>query len=408
MTATPTDCREDAAAPVVGISRGPLAGVRVVVLAGMGPVPVTAMMLADMGARVVRVARPAHRPARALSSTDGLREGCDLVNRGVETVAVDLKSEDGVATVLRLAAAADIFLEGYRPGVADRLGLGPAVVLDRNPAVVYARLTGYGQTGPLAQCAGHDINYVAQSGVLHALARSGEAPRPPMNLLGDYAGGAAISAFGIVCALFEARTSGQGQVVDAAMVDGVALLTAKIQGLRAAGLFSDEPGTNWIDSGAPFYDTYRCADGRYLAVGALEPDFYREFVVRLDADVSEWPDQDDRARWTQLRELIAAQIGSKTQAQWTTVYQGTDACVTPVLTFDEAANHPHNLERGLFQRLDGALHPTPAPRFSRTPARTVSTPNEGTVDVETVLASWDTRSPAPSPADPPHQERTTS
>ena len=267
---------------------GPLAGVRVVVLAGMGPVPFTGMLLADMGAQVVRVVRPASRPGR-LSQTEGLRKEHDLVNRGVDAVAVDLKDPAGVEAVLRLVARADVFVEGYRPGVADRLGLGPDVVLRRNPAVVYARLTGYGQVGPLSQQAGHDINYVAQSGALHAMARTGEAPRPPINLLGDYAGGGAIAAFGIVCALLEARGSGRGQVVDAAMVDGVALLTAKLQGLRAAGLYTDEPGTNWLDSGAPFYDTYRCADGQYVAVGALEPDFYRAFISRLGVDISGWP-----------------------------------------------------------------------------------------------------------------------
>ena len=374
---------------------GPLAGVRVVVLAGMGPVPFTGMLLADMGAQVVRVVRPASRPGR-LSQTEGLREEHDLVNRGVNAVAVDLKDPAGVEAVLRLVARADVFVEGYRPGVADRLGLGPDVVLRRNPAVVYARFTGYGQVGPLSQQAGHDINYVAQSGALHAMARTGEAPRPPINLLGDYAGGGAIAAFGIVCALLEARGSGRGQVVDAAMVNGVALLTAKLQGLRAAGLYTDEPGTNWLDSGAPFYDTYRCADGRYVAVGALEPDFYREFISRLGVDISGWPAQNDRIGWPRLRELIASAFASRTQAEWAEIYAGTDGCVTPVLTFDEAAEHPHNARRGVFQRVDGALHPSPAPRFSRTPALPVSTPRSGLVDVQRVIESWD---PAPARAE---------
>ena len=370
---------------------GPLTGVRVVVLAGLGPVPFTAMLLADMGAQVVRVARPASRPARALSQVDGLREEHDLVNRGVVTVAVDLKDPEGVDLVLRLASAADVFIEGYRPGVAERLGLAPDAVLSRNPAIVYARLTGYGQAGPLAREAGHDINYVAQSGALHAMARDGEAPRPPVNLLGDYAGGGMMAAFGIACALLEARASGCGQVVDAAMVDGVALLTAKLQGLRAAGLFSDQPGTNWIDSGAPFYDTYRCADGRYLAVGALEPDFYREFISRLGVDVAGWPDQDDRVAWPRLRELIAAAVAARPQAEWASIYEGTDACVTPVLTFDEAARHPHNAERGVFERVGGVLHPSPAPRFSRTPARPPAAPQKGPVDVRRLLESWCTQ-----------------
>lgn len=367
---------------------GPLAGVRVVVLAGMGPVPFASMLLADMGAHVVRVIRPASRPSRALSQVDGLREEHDLVNRGVDSVAVDLKDPQGTELVLRLADEADVFIEGYRPGVAERLGLGPDVVLRRNPALVYARLTGYGQAGPLAREAGHDINYVAQSGALHAMARDGEAPRPPVNLLGDYAGGGMMAAFGIACALLEARASGCGQVVDAAMVDGVALLTAKLQGLRAAGLFSDQPGTNWIDSGAPFYDTYRCADGRYLAVGALEPDFYGEFISRLGVDVAGWPDQDDRAAWPRLRELIAAAVAARPQAEWASIYEGTDACVTPVLAFDEAARHPHNAERGVFERVGGVLHPSPAPRFSRTPARPPAAPQTGPVDVRRLLESW--------------------
>ncbi len=367
---------------------GPLAGVRVVVLAGLGPVPFASMLLADMGAHVVRVIRPASRPSRALSQVDGLREEHDLVNRGVDSVAVDLKDPQGTELVLRLAGEADVFIEGYRPGVAERLGLGPDVVLRRNPALVYARLTGYGQAGPLAREAGHDINYVAQSGALHAMARDGEAPRPPVNLLGDYAGGGMMAAFGIACALLEARASGCGQVVDAAMVDGVALLTAKLQGLRAAGLFSDRPGTNWIDSGAPFYDTYRCADGRYLAVGALEPDFYREFISRLGVDAAGWPDQDDRAAWPRLRELIAAAVAARPQAEWASIYEGTDACVTPVLTFDEAARHPHNAERGVFERVGGVLHPSPAPRFSRTPARPPAAPQTGPVDVRRLLESW--------------------
>jgi alpha-methylacyl-CoA racemase len=347
------------------------------------------MLLADMGAHVIRIGRPPGRAARALALTEGLREEHDLVNRGVDTVVVDLKDPAGMEAVLRLAARADVFVEGYRPGVADRLGLGPDVVLGRNPAVVYARLTGYGQDGPLSQQAGHDINYVALSGALHAMARAGEAPRPPVNLLGDYAGGGTIAAFGIVCALLEARASGRGQVVDAAMVDGVALLTAKLQGLRAAGLFSDEPGTNWLDSGAPFYDTYRCADGRYVAVGALEPDFFREFISCLGVDVSGWPPQDDLAAWPRLRNLIASAFASRTQAEWAEIYAGTDGCVTPVLTFDEAAGHPHNARRRVFQRIGGVLHPSPAPRFSRTSARPVSTPRSGPVDLQQVIQSWD-------------------
>ncbi|MFI9412412.1 CaiB/BaiF CoA transferase family protein [Nocardia gamkensis] len=372
---------------------GPLAGVRVVVLAGMGPVPYVSMLLADMGADVVRVVRPPHRSARELSQTVGLTEETDVVNRGVGSVAVDLKDLEGREAVLRLADSADVFIEGYRPGVTERLGLGPEVATARNPGLVYVRLTGYGQTGPRAKDAGHDINYVAQSGALHALASEGGAPRPPINLLGDYAGGGAIGAFGIACALVEAARTGRGQVIDAAMIDGVAVLTAKLQGLRAAGLYSDEPGTNFLDSGAPFYDTYRCADGRYLAVGALEPDFYREFSSRLGVDTTGWPGQDDREQWPRLRELIADAVSKRTRDEWWQIYQGTDACVSPVLTFDEAAEDPHNVERGVFHRVSGVLHPAPAPRFDRTPARTPSCPPTGLGDLDDILARWATATP---------------
>ncbi|MGW5570365.1 CaiB/BaiF CoA transferase family protein [Nocardia thailandica] len=369
---------------------GPLAGVRVVVLAGMGPVPYVSMLLADMGADVVRVVRPPHRSARALSQTDGLTETADVVNRGVGSVAADLKDPQGREAVLRLADSADVFIEGYRPGVTERLGLGPADALARNPRLVYVRLTGYGQTGPRAQDAGHDINYVAQSGALHALASAGGAPRPPINLLGDYAGGGAIGAFGIACALVEAARTGRGQVIDAAMVDGVAILTAKLQGLRAAGLYSDEPGTNFLDSGAPFYDTYLCADGRYLAVGALEPDFYAEFVGRLGVDTADWPAQNDRREWPRLRELIAEAVLRHSRDEWEAIYRGSDACVSPVLTFDEAATDAHNAHRGVYTRVAGVLHPTPAPRFGRTPARTPTVPATGTTDIADIHARWET------------------
>lgn len=367
---------------------GPLAGVRVVALAGMGPTPFAGMLLADMGAEVVRVVRPPNRQGRALGQTEGMRPEHDLANRGVESVAVDLKDPAGIESVLALVARAEVFVEGYRPGVVERLGLGPDAVRARNPAIVYARLTGYGQHGPLAHEAGHDINYVAQTGALHAMARASEPPRPPINLLGDYAGGGLMAAYGIVCALLEARTSGRGQVLDAAMVDGVAVLTAKIQGLRAAGRYSDEPGTNYLDSGAPFYDTYRCADGGYLAVGALEPDFYAEFLSRLGVDTAGWPGQDERESWPRLRALIAEAVGARTRDEWAAVYEGTDACVTPVLTFDEAAKHPHNLERELYQSIDGTLHPTPAPRLSRTPGRAPAPPTAEIRDIHDVLDAW--------------------
>jgi alpha-methylacyl-CoA racemase len=346
------------------------------------------MLLADMGADVVRITRPANRPRRALDQVDAMRPEHDVVHRGIAMVALDLKSDVGRASVLKLIDHADVFVEGFRPGVTERLGLGPDVLLARRPVLVYARLTGYGQTGPLSHEAGHDINYVAQSGVLSALRREGEAPHPPINLLGDYAGGGTFAALGIVCALLEARTSGAGQVVDVAMIDGVALLSARIQGLRAAGVYSDEAGTNYLDSGAPFYDTYKCADGKYVAVGALEPDFYAEFVQRLSVDLSEWPDQQDVAEWPRLRQLIADALGTRTRDEWAKVYVGTDSCVTPVLDFDEAAVNSHNLERGLLNNVGGVLHPAPAPRFSRTPARPVCVPTADEIDLDQILGEW--------------------
>lgn len=367
---------------------GPLAGVRILVLAGMGPVPFISMLFADSGADVIRVTRPARRAARTLTQTEGLAPALDIVERGVESIEIDLKDPEGTATVLRLAESADVFIEGYRPGVAERLGLGPDELLARNPRLVYARLTGYGQTGPRALEAGHDLNYVAQSGALHAMARRGENPRPPINLLGDYAAGGALGAFGITSALLSASRTGEGQVIDVAMADGVALLTAKLHGLRAAGLYSDEPGTNFLDSGAPFYDTYRTRDGGFIAVGAIEPDFYREFVTRLGVDTGHWPEQADESRWPELHALIAAAIAERDRDEWANIYAGTDACVTPVLTFDEAAEDPHNVARGIYREVGGALHPAPAPRFSRTAPREPSVPQTEPLSLAEVEARW--------------------
>jgi alpha-methylacyl-CoA racemase len=369
-------------------SGGPLAGVRVLALAGMGPLPFASMLFADLGASVVRVVRPSTRVGKVVEQTSALRPEHDLVNRGVRSVCVDLKDTVGVAQLVELARRADVFMEGFRPGVAERLGVGPDVLLAANPALVYARFTGYGQGGPLAKRAGHDINYVAQTGALYALAGDGETPRPPLNLLGDYAGGAAIGALGVLAALWESRQSGDGQVVDAAMIDGVALLTTKIQGLRASQVFRDVPGTNWIDGGAPFYGVFRCADGRHVAVGALESDFYEAFRSGLGPDTADWPDPADQTQWPRLRELVAARLGERPVADWVRRFAGTDACVTPVLTFDEAASDPHNAERGLYREVAGALHPTPAPRLSRTAAAAPIAPQTNLTDAETVLAEW--------------------
>ncbi|QSE91874.1 CoA transferase [Rhodococcus pseudokoreensis] len=376
--------------------RGALSGTRVVVLEGLGPTPFISMLLSDMGADVVRVARPQHRSAREIGQTKGLSPDRDVVNRGTTSVEADLKSPAGIESVLRLIDSANIFMEGYRPGVAERLGLGPDVVLDRNPAIVFARITGYGQTGRLAKAVGHDINYVAQSGVLHTLGHPGERPRPAVNYLGDYAGGGALGAYGIVCALFESARSGEGQVVDVSMVDGAALLTARMQGLRAAGLFSDEPGTNHIDNGAPFYDTYRCADGRYVAVGALEADFYLAFLAGLGEDTTAWPDRDDEANWPTLRALIEERVATRSMAEWTEIFDGTDACVTAVLNFPEAARDAHNAERGVYVDVHGICHPAPSPRLHRTPARRPGLSAREGATVDDVLATWSAPAGLPS------------
>jgi alpha-methylacyl-CoA racemase len=345
------------------------------------------MLLADLGADVIRVRRPSHRAARPLTQTIGLTPEQDVVNRGTSSVAIDLKDPAGLEDLKRLVDSADVFMEGYRPGVAERLGIGPDVLRERNPKLVYARITGYGQTGPLAQIAGHDINYVAQSGALHAMGGPTWQPRPPVNYLGDYAGGGSIGALGIVSALYEVRSSGLGQTIDIAMLDGVALLTAKTQGLRGVGLFSDEPGTNFVDCGAPFYDTYKCADGRYVAIAPLEADFYAEFLRVLGVDGNHWPDRDDREQWPELRRLIEETFAGRTMDEWTELFDGTDACVSPVLTFDEAAQHPHNVERSLYVDVDGVAQPAPAPRLSRTPGRTPGEqPREG-LDVDTLLGA---------------------
>jgi alpha-methylacyl-CoA racemase len=371
------------------VVNGPLEGVRVLALAGMGPTPFASMLLADLGADVVRVVRPPSSSRRTgTTPADEVGAEYDIVNRGVTSVAVDLKDPAGAETVLGLVRRADVFIEGFRPGVAERLGLGPSVLLDARPQLVYARLTGFGQEGPLARTAGHDINYVAQSGALSMLGHPGEPPRPPVNLLGDYAGGGAIAALGILAAVLSARRTGVGQVVDAAMVDGVALLTAKLLGLRAGGLFQGEPGTNYLDGGAPYYATYRCADGRYIAVGALELMFYRAFIDRLGVDTRDWPDQLDRERWPRLRELIAEVLATRSRDDWAVVFAGSDACVTPVLEPEEAARDPHNVARGMFRHVAGVLHPEPSPRFSGTPTRIPEAPAAESVDLAQVVRAW--------------------
>ena len=343
---------------------GPLVGVRVVELAGIGPGPFTAMMLADMGADVIRVDR-----ASAVDPSSFGAPHPDLLKRGRRSVGVDLKHPDGRAVVLDLVARADVLVEGFRPGVAERLGLGPTDCLTINPRLVYGRMTGWGQTGPLAPYAGHDIDYLALTGALHGIGRAGERPVPPLNLLGDFGGGGMFLAFGIVCALLGTRAGGPGQVVDAAIVDGVAALTTAVRGLRELGVWRDERGANLLDGAAPFYDTYACADGKFVAVGALEPQFYAELVRRTGyAGVAADPQARlDRSIWASARADWAALFETRTRDEWIDLLGETDACVSPVLDWDEAPAHPHMAARQAFESYGGVTQPAPAPRFSETP-----------------------------------------
>jgi alpha-methylacyl-CoA racemase len=360
---------------------GPLHGLKVVELAGIGPGPFAAMLLADLGADVVRVDRAG--PGSPLTVDPRF----DLLNRGKRSIAADLKQDRGRELVLALAERADALIEGYRPGVAERLGIGPAAALARNPKLVYGRMTGWGQDGPLAGSAGHDITYLAVSGALHPIGRAGGPPQVPANLLGDFGGGALYLVVGLLAALREAARTGRGQVVDAAITDGAAHLTTLLYGLSAAGQWRDERGVNLLDTGAPFYDVYPAADGRYLAVGALEPQFYAEFIRLLDP-AADLPAQDDRARWPQLRAGIAAAFATRTQQEWAAVFEGTEACVAPVLSLTEAAGHPHLAGRGTFVERDGVVQPAAAPRFSATPAGPVGPPALPGAHTREVLTDW--------------------
>ncbi|WP_254395357.1 CaiB/BaiF CoA-transferase family protein [Streptomyces sp. AC512_CC834] len=360
---------------------GPLAGVRVVELAGIGPGPFAAMLLADLGADVVRVDRPGGPGL-------GIDPAHDVTNRNKRSVIVDLKAPDGPARVLDLAERADVLIEGYRPGVAERLGVGPEHCHARNPRLVYGRMTGWGQEGPLAQRAGHDIGYIALTGTLGMIGAPGEPPAVPANLLGDYAGGSLYLVVGVLAALHHARESGTGQVVDAAIVDGTAHLSSMIHGMLAAGGWQDRRGANLLDGGCPFYGTYETADGRYMAVGALEPRFYAEFTRLLGIpDLA--PARDDMARWPELREAVAARFKSRTRDEWTAVFEGSDACTAPVLSLREAPHHPHLAARATFTDHGGITQPAPAPRFSATPTAVRTGPARPGADTEAVARDWD-------------------
>src|SRR5437764_12324297 len=342
---------------------GPLAGVKVVELVGLGPGPFAGMLLADMGAEVLRVDRVAEAAA-----ADRTKPATNAVHRGKQSMGLDLKRADGVETLLRLVERADAFFEVFRPGVAERLGIGPDECLGRNPRLVYGRLTGWGQDGPYSQAAGHDIDYIALAGALEPLGRAGEPPTPPINVLGDFAGGGMLLAFGIACALIERGRTGAGQVVDAAMVDGAALMLTPVYGARASG-FWGEPGTNHLDTGAPFYEVYETADGKFVAVGQVEPKFYAELMARLGVE-ADLDAQYDKTRWPDDKKKLAEVFRTKTRDEWCALLEGTDACFAPVLTPLEAPDHPHNRARGTFVELAGVPQPAPAPRFSRSPAPT--------------------------------------
>ncbi|MFF0687459.1 CaiB/BaiF CoA transferase family protein [Streptomyces albogriseolus] len=371
---------------------GPLTGVRVVELAGIGPGPFAAMLLADLGADVVRVDRPGGPGL-------GIDPARDVTNRNKRSVVVDLKAPDGAARVLDLAERADILIEGYRPGVAERLGVGPEECRARNPRLVYGRMTGWGQDGPLADRAGHDIGYIAVTGALGMTGEPGRPPVAPANLLGDYAGGSLYLVVGVLAALHHARATGTGQVVDAAIVDGTAHLTSMIHGMLAAGVWQDRRGANLLDGGCPYYGTYATADGGHMAVGALEPRFYAEFLRLLDltdlagahADVTRWPE---------LRTRVAERFASRTRDAWTAVFEGTDACVAPVLSLREAPHHPHLAARSTFTDHAGITQPAPAPRFSATPATVRTGPARPGADTEDVARDWGVPGLLPPPSNP--------
>ncbi|MEU7926473.1 CaiB/BaiF CoA-transferase family protein [Micromonospora sp. NPDC049107] len=370
-----------------GSSRGgPLAGVRVVELASLAPAPFGCMVLADLGADVVRVDRPGGPGAGRLAAPSG-----GPLQRGRRLTALDLKSPTGVADLLRLVERADVLVEAYRPGVAERLGFGPDVCRDRNPRLVYARMTGWGQDGPLAARAGHDIDYIAVAGALEPLGRAGERPHAPLNLIGDFAGGGMLLAVGVLAALLERERSGLGQVVDAAMVDGSALLTSFLHGLLGTGRWAAPRGRNLLDGGAPFYDTYATADGGFVAVGALEPAFYGELLAGLGLADADLPHQYDPRGWDELRRRLTERFAERTRDEWTAIFADRDACVAPVLAPGDAHRHPHNAARGTFVEVDGEVQPAPAPRFDRTPTGPpvpAPDPERDASPVEEILTTW--------------------
>ena len=360
---------------------GPLAGVRIIELAGIGPGPFCAMMLADMGADVIRVERSA-----AVRGGDPDVPPADVMLRGRRSIGIDMKSPDGLEAVMKLIESADGLIEGFRPGVTERLGVGPDDCLARNPRLVYGRMTGWGQEGPYAHAAGHDINYLALAGALEPMGRAGEAPVPPLNLVGDFGGGGMYLAFGMVCAILEAHQSGEGQVVDAAMVDGAASLMTFFHGFRAMGIWNDERGTNLLDTGAHFYDVFECSDGEYVSIGSIEPQFYAELREKLELTDEKWDQQMSRSMWPELKAELAAIFKRRTRDEWCELMEHSDICFAPVLSMEEAPKHPHNVHRGTFVERNGVVQPGPAPRFSRTEAEIQRPPAHAGQHTDELLA----------------------
>lgn len=362
---------------------GVLSGYKIVEFAGIGPAPMCAMLLSDMGAEVLRIDRA--EEANLGIPTDAKYS---VLNRGRRSVAVDLKQKAGTETALKLIERADALIEGFRPGVMERLGMGPDLCLARNPRLVYGRMTGWGQDGPLAHAAGHDINYIALTGALHSIGRRGEAPVPPLNLVGDFGGGGAYLALGVVAALLEAQKSGKGQVIDVAMIDGASSLMSAIYGLRAAGRWTDQRGENILDTGAHYYDVYETSDGKYVSIGSIEPKFYAELLRLSGMEHEELPRQQDRPSWPSLKDRVAAVFRTKTRDEWCRIMEGSDVCFAPVLNMQEAPSHPHNQQRGTFVEVDGVTQPAPAPRFSRTPSAIQRPPAQPGEHTEEALRDW--------------------
>lgn len=362
---------------------GPLSGIRIVEMAGIGPGPMCAMLLADLGADVIRV-------DRIESANLGLPRDprTDLLMRSRRSVAIDLKTPTGVDTALRLIDSADALIEGFRPGVMERLGLGPTICLKRNPGLVYGRMTGWGQDGPLAHAAGHDINYISLTGALHAIGRKGETPVHPLNLVGDFGGGALYLAMGLLAALLDSRASGQGQIIDCAMTDGSASLMTMFYGMHATNRFTDDRGENAIDTGSHYYNVYETADGKYVSIGSIEPKFYAELIEKLGLKDGDLPHQQDQSAWPDLKVKLASIFRTKTRDEWCEIMEGTDVCFAPVLSLSESVGHPHNKARDTFVEIDGVIQPAPSPRFSRTPAEVSRPPCRPGQHSREALSDW--------------------